>query len=304
MILPTNDLAHVLNHMRAWDKLRAKRVFLSGASGFVGAWLSQSLEYANQQLGLGAELIRVPRTELPPGRFDYGIHAAKADDYRADVDGTRRILDFAARCGATRFLFTSSGAVYGSVPVHMTHVPEDFAPAPETAYGRAKLEGELLCAQYAQQFGLAAIIARMFAFLGPALPLNANFAIGNFIRDAMAGGPITVKGDGTARRSYLYAADMAVWLWTLLLEGESAKPYNVGSPDALSIAELARLVVENTNPRGSIVTLGGEVPGAGSVYVPSVERAARGLQLRPLVPLDEGIRRMFREMACAPATRT
>ncbi len=144
----------------------------------------------------------------------------------------------------------------------------------------------------------------MFAFLGPALPLNANFAIGNFIRDAVAGGPISIQGDGTARRSYLYAADMAIWLWTLLLEGESAKPYNVGSPDAISIAELARAVIENTNPLTSIVTLGGQVPGAGSVYVPSVERAGRELNLKPLVPLGEGIRRMFREMACTPATRT
>jgi dTDP-glucose 4,6-dehydratase len=290
--------------MRAWDKLHGKRVFLSGASGFVGTWLTRSFEYANQHLGLDADLVRVPRTELPPGRFDYGIHAAKADDFQADVDGTRRILDFAAQRGTTRFLFTSSGAIYGSLPVHMTHVSEDFAPAPETAYGKAKLAGELLCAQYARQFGLVAIIARMFAFVGPVLPLNANFAIGNFIRDAMEGGSITIKGDGTARRSYLYAADMAIWLWTLLLEGESAKPYNVGSPDGISIAELARVVVENTNPQTTIVTLGGQVPGAGAVYVPSVERAGRELQLRPLVPLGEGIRRMFGEIASAQATRT
>jgi dTDP-glucose 4,6-dehydratase len=294
--LPDADMVHVLANVRVWEKLRGRRVFLTGASGFVGTWLRQSFACANERLGLGGELVAVSRSEFPPGDFDFGIHAAKADDFRSDVELTRRSLEFAVQRGVTRLLFTSSGAVYGSLPHEAS---EDVAPSPETSYAKAKLAGELLCAEY----GFATILARLFTFLGPGLPLDSNFAVGNFLRDAVAGGPIVIKGDGKARRSYLYAADLAIWLWTLLLEGESATPYNVGSPDGVSIAELAQEVVTNACPDASIVIEGGEVPGAGSVYVPSIDRARREFGLTPLIPLAEGIRRMHREMARLGLTR-
>ena len=298
LTLPPTDLAHVLDNVRHWDKLRGKRVFITGASGFVGTWLTESFAWANENLSLSACLTEIPRNEIPGGDFDYGIHAAKAPDFDADVAGTRRILDFSIERGVSRLLFTSSGAIYGVIPLGMANVQEEFSevsdpPHAGTGYAQAKRAGESLCAQYAQQFGLCAVVGRLFAFTGPALPLNANFAVGNFVRDVLAGGPVSIQGDGTARRSYLYAADLAIWLWTLLLAGESARPYNVGSPDAVSIEELAQAVVANTQPGTGIVKMGYVVPGAGSVYVPSVQRAREELQLEPLISLGEGIRRMY-----------
>lgn len=303
MTLPEQDLAHVLEHTRCWDLLRHKRLFLTGASGFVGTWLSESFNYANTRLALGAQLTSISRTALPPGDFDLGIHAAKADAFLDDLNGTRRILDFAAHRGVSRLLFTSSGAVYGTLPPGTTNVSEDFPCAPETTYAKAKFAGEQLCAQYC----VCTVIARLFAFVGPALPLDRNFAVGNFIRDVIAGLPIAIQGDGTSRRSYLYAADLAIWLWTLLLLGESARPYNVGSPDSISIADLAQVIAKNTRPEALINILGAE---GATTYVPSVQRAQTELNLKPIVPLAEGIRRMYawnlaaknREMTVASTT--
>ena len=251
---------------------------------------------------------RVAEFDFPSGEFPFVIHAATERYFEADkkqpvstfdldVEGTRRVLEFARTHGSQRLLFTSSGAVYGRQPPDLANVPEDYRGAPLTtdtaaAYGQAKRVSEFLCAMYASQFGFATLIARLFAFVGPYLPLDQHYAVGNFIRDALAGGPIRVKGDGTPYRSYLHAGDLAVWLWTILIRGESAHPYNVGSGEAITIAELARAVADCVAPGTPIVIAGKPVAGAQALrYIPSVERAKSELGLRARLSLREGVRR-------------
>jgi nucleoside-diphosphate-sugar epimerase len=246
--------------------------------------------------------------EFPAGSFSHVIHAATESSAKLNaeapltmfdtiVDGTRRTLEFSRQCGAKKFLLTSSGAVYGKQPPEITHIPEDYPGAPDptdprSAYGEGKRAAEILCAFYAKQFGIEAKIARCFAFVGPYLPLDIHFAIGNFIRDGLNGGPIIIQGDGTPHRSYLYAADLTIWLWTILLRGQSCKPYNVGSEESLSIRDIGRLVALEFRRNIQIEILG-IASSAKPVerYVPLTNRAQSDLGLMQIVTLESSIER-------------
>jgi nucleoside-diphosphate-sugar epimerase len=246
--------------------------------------------------------------EFPTGKFSHIIHAAAESStgpnaeqtltiFDTLVQGTRHVLDFAVACKAWKVLFTSSGAVYGRQPPELTHTPEDYPGAPDTmspgsAYGEGKRAADLLCRLHAEEHGLQMKVARCFAFVGPHLPLDANYAVGNFIRDGLKGGPIRVEGDGTPFRSYLYAADLAIWLWTILFRGETCRPYNVGSEEALTIKSLAVQVAASFQPEPVVLIARTATPGQPAErYVPSTRRATSELNLQQTVYLKEGIAR-------------
>lgn len=327
--LPVEDLDHVLAHTgRHFTAARGARLFITGGTGFFGIWLLESLARANDRLGLDLSAVVLTRDPaafarkaphlaargdlafhqgelrtfaFPAGSFTHLIHAAadtamppagaNAEPVKnAMVDGMRHVLDFAAQAGVEKLLFTSSGAVYGPQPVGLAQLPEDFAGQPDTAYGEGKRLSEELCLKRARQGGYGCSIARAFALVGPHLPLEAHFAVGNFIRDALRGGPIRVDGDGTPLRSYLYASDLAIWLWTLLFTGPSQRVYNVGGNQATSIAELAQAV--NLAMGGSVPVWFGKAATAGrppARYVPETTRAEAEFGLRTWIPLNEAL---------------
>jgi dTDP-glucose 4,6-dehydratase len=213
------------------------------------------------------------------------------------TDGTRRVLELASRSGVRRFLFTSTGAVYGRQPPELERIPESYSGKPDptdlksvyAVSGEAKRQAELLC--LAQGDGLGAVIARCFTFSGPGLPLDGKFAFGNFLRDALEGVPIQLTGDGTPVRSYLYAADLTLWLWTLLLRGATGRAYNVGSEDPVTLRSLAETMAAELESPG-IQVLRQPAPGAPpDRYVPSTARARGELGLRETFNLKDIIRR-------------
>jgi nucleoside-diphosphate-sugar epimerase len=150
---------------------------------------------------------------------------------------------------------------------------------------------ELMGAMLQHRTGIESITARCFAFCGPGLPLNGHFAIGNFVRDALYVDEITVQGDGSPMRSYLYGADLAVWLLYMLINGKAGESYNVGSDEALSIKDLALRVRDVLAPHKLVKVLqeGAIEPLLRQRYVPAISRA-RALGCKPWSLLDESIR--------------
>lgn len=312
------------------------RILLTGGTGFFGqallrSWLAASV--ANGQVPLVTVLSRspdtfvarypefarlpwlqfhnadvcVPETLPERGQYSHILHLA-ADSthgpkltplqrYKQIVDGTRNLLDFAVGTGVKRFLLASSGAIYGTQPVDVERIPEDWAGSPQllvatNAYGLGKRAAEHLCMLYRDSYGVEPIIARCFAFVGRDLPLDVHFAIGNFIRDALWSDAIEVSGDGTPLRTYLDQEDLAHWLKTLLEHGRAGEPYNVGSDDVISIGQLARLVGDLLAPGKPVRVRDRTGAEAGrNRYVPDIRKAARELGLSVTVPLAEAIRR-------------
>jgi dTDP-glucose 4,6-dehydratase len=314
-----------------WKSLDGCRVLLTGGTGFFGKWLLHTFleirELSKAEMSLTV-LSRNPdqflalypvfaerkgldfitgdvRSFTLSARqtFDIVIHGATAADsklnletpdemYSVITDGTLHILDIMRRFPAKRLLYISSGAVYGPQPPSLSHIPETYAaPPPASAYGKGKKRSEQLCLE-ASANRFDCVIARPFAFVGPYLPLDTHFAIGNFIRDCLEDRPIVIQGDGTPLRSYLYAADLAEWLWTILLRGEHARAYNVGSSDAISILDLAHRVRECAGTKNEIIVHGKKQEGAiPARYVPCIDRAKMELALCQRTSLSDAIQR-------------
>ena len=297
--------------------MATKRIFITGGTGFFGKsmldyrlrhpewewakteWvvLSRSPErfiemnskLANQA-GVSFVAGDIRDFTFPEGHFDAIIHAATSavttlldnEMISVIVDGTRHIIDFANAAHCKTILFTSSGAVYGPCT---EPVSEEVPCHPTTAYGKGKLAAEKLLIDS----GLDVKIARCFAFVGPHLNRKIHYAIGNFMQDCLDGRDIVIKGDGTPLRSYLYADDLVVWLFTILLHGEACRPYNVGSSVGLSIKEVAEVVcyaLKGVN----IVVMGKSTVMPPSVYVPNISRAKLELGLREKFSLLDAVR--------------
>lgn len=335
--LSAEDMADLLRHGDAWaDDLRGARVLVTGASGWFGTWLLDALLALNDAHDLQLSVVglcrnpqafvrRFPGLAAGPalswiaadvrepfvvdGGCTHVIHAATAasaslnaadPQHMFDVilEGTRQALRAAEAAGARRFLFVSSGAIYGRQPDDLAAMDETFTGGPDclatdNAYAEGKRAAELLVALHHRRTGLHATVARCFAFVGPHMPLDAHFAIGNFLRDAISGGPIVIKGDGTPRRSYLYPSDLVTWLFQILVRGKAIRPYNVGGPEASTLATLAHACADAafdlTGRRVSVEIQRRDT--GGSSYVPLVARCREELGLEVDVSLGDALRR-------------
>ncbi len=315
--------------------LQDKTLLITGATGFMGTYLLESLALLNdlyrtapcRVVGLARNPQRLMRTAPHlldredivilqgdvgtfefPEPFDYVIHAASSVDpkmLRRDrlstaqtiVNGTYQVLWQAVQHNVKRFLYISSGAVYGRQPPDLPHLVESYLGCPDItdqagAYGEAKRYAEVLCSIFRQTHNLSVVIARPFTFVGPYQSLEADFAVTQFIRFALNGEPIRIGGDGTPLRSYCYGADMAVALWKILIHGETGRAYNVGAEETLSILELAQRVVAAMGVDLEITIAREPVPDQKPMrYIPDTTRLKSELGVYPQFGLDEALTR-------------
>jgi len=328
-----SDNELVLFHTRhLWENIFPENgcVFITGATGFFGKNLLESFVYINDKLELNANVIALTRNankfliahpefdnsciqfvegdlatfSFPESKIDYIIHAANdfstiEDDIeierRTPVVGTKRVLELAVQKQVKALLHTSSGAVYGQMPLYdlikeSQHNPDENKVHTDY-YSQNKTYIENMCVEYHKKYNAPSKIARCFAFVGPHLALDIHYAIGNFIKHYIDNTDIVIKGNGLVYRSYLYAADLCIWLWTILLKGKVCEAYNVGSDEYFSLFEIAQKVKAYNNSNIEIEVLDKTNLSRGNWYIPSIEIAKNELGLEVYTNLEEAIKK-------------
>jgi nucleoside-diphosphate-sugar epimerase len=219
-------------------------------------------------------------------KFQFIIHAATSSDEKTNlsnpilladsiIQGTKNILNFATKNPIESFLNVSSGAIYGIQPIETQKTSEKDSffidlYNPKASYYESKRVSEMYGSLYFEQYKLPIKTARCFAFVGPYLPLNKHFAIGNFINNLLNKKDIIIRSNGMSIRSYMYMSDLVVWLLKILIKGENNTAYNVGSDYPVKIKDLAGIISEDFNSKVIVQNEGSNE--VGNIYVPDIQK--------------------------------
>jgi dTDP-glucose 4,6-dehydratase len=207
--------------------------------------------------------------------------------------GTHNALGL-AKFKRARFLLASTSEVYGDPSIHPQ--PETYwgnvnPIGPRGVYDEAKRYAEALTMAYHRQQGVDTCIVRIFNTYGTRMRPNDGRAIPTFMRQALAGEPLTVFGDGSQTRSFCYVDDLIRGLVLLAKSGEHL-PVNIGNPQELTLLELAETMVRVASSKSEIVFEALPVDDP-QVRQPDITRARQLLGWEPQVDLEDGLRRVL-----------
>ena len=298
------------------------RVVITGGAGFLGSHLATELvrrghnvvavdNFVTGREANVAHLRQSPSFELVeaditqgldvPGSVDGVLHfaspASPVDYLKLPIEtllvgshGTQAALELADAKGA-RFVLASTSEVYGDPQVHPQ--PETYwghvnPVGPRGVYDEAKRFGEAMTLAYRGARGVNAGIVRIFNTFGPRMRPDDGRAIPNFIRQALAGGPVTVSGDGSQTRSICYVDDLVRGILAMLLDTDAPGPVNIGNPHEISMLDLAKWIIELTESNSQVQFI--ERPTDDpTIRRPDTSRASELLNWAPQVAVKDGL---------------
>ena len=234
---------------------------------------------------------RIYNLACPASPYQYQYNAIATA--RTNFVGVDNLLQLATQCGA-RFFQASTSEVYGDPIVHPQG--EDYFGnvnpiGPRACYDEGKRIAETLCFDYHRQHNVEIKVARIFNTYGPRMDPDDGRVVSNFIVQALKNQPITIYGDGLQTRSFCYVDDLIDGFLRLMESPlEITGPINLGNLREFTMLELAKLILELTGSRSTLVyrDLPQDDPKQRQ---PDIEKAATLLQWQPRVALREGLQR-------------
>jgi dTDP-glucose 4,6-dehydratase len=296
------------------------RIVVTGAAGFIGSHLSETLldrDYTvvgidNLLTGATANISHLHNRDFTfikhdvtdyiyiDGPVDYVLHwasPASPIDYlelpiptlKVGALGTHKALGLALAKGA-RFVLASTSEVYGDPlehPQKESYWGNVNPIGPRGVYDEAKRFAEAMTVAYHRFHGLDAKIVRIFNTYGPRMRIKDGRAVPAFISQALRNEDVTIFGDGTQTRSFTYITDLVDGIIKLMLSDVN-DPVNIGNPREMTIEEIARTIIKMTGSKSQIVY--GPLPTDDpKVRQPDITRARTLLKWEPKVPLEEGL---------------
>ena len=276
-----NDIQHIFQEDLPWGKLSGSNILVTGATGLIGGCLVETLmmnphrDYQVYASGRNEERARqrfadfaddktfhfiqydVLRPLDSDVRFDFIIHAASnaspnffaqkpVEVIKSNIDGVANLMEYGLQHGMQRFLYVSSGEVYGEGDGRK--FTEDYSgyvncATPRACYPSSKRAAETLCVSYAAEYGANVVIARPCHVYGPHFTEQDNRVYAQFIRNVLRGEDIVMKSTGEQYRSWCYVVDCVSALLYILLKGECGEAYNIADAESnISIRELAETI--------------------------------------------------------------
>ena len=276
------DVEKILSEKLPWTKLNHKTILVSGASGFIPSYIVEVLLALNTVKVIAvvrnktkAELkfkhqLKNPNFQLicqdisEPMKYnekiDFIIHAASqaspkyygidpVGTLKANTIGTYNLLELAKKNDTEKFLFFSTGEIYGVIDENTPEIKESYTGNIDctnvrSCYGESKRMGETMCVCYSHQYNFDVNMIRLSHTYGPGVALDDGRVFGDFVKNIINNQNIILNSDGSAKRSFCYISDMILAMFYVLFYGENQHAYNISAEEETSILELAKILIE------------------------------------------------------------